>query len=31
MFQPNRGEITEILDDKDDDILDQYMTDESTQ
>jgi hypothetical protein len=31
MFQPNRGEITEILDDKDNDILDQYMKDESTQ
>jgi hypothetical protein len=29
--QPNRGEIIEILDDKDDDILDQYMKEESTQ
>jgi hypothetical protein len=29
--QPNRGEIKEILNDEDDDILDQYMKDESTQ
>ncbi len=29
--QPNRGEIIEILDDKDDDIIDQYMKEESTQ
>jgi hypothetical protein len=29
--QPNREEIIEILDDKDDDILDQYMKEESTQ
>jgi hypothetical protein len=29
--QPNRGEIMEILDDEDDDILDQYMKEESTQ
>jgi hypothetical protein len=29
--QPNRGEIIEILDDKDDDILDQYMKEESAQ
>jgi hypothetical protein len=29
--RPNRGEITEIIDDKDDDILDQYMKEESTQ
>jgi hypothetical protein len=29
--QPNRGEIIEILDDEDDDILDQYMKEESTQ
>jgi hypothetical protein len=29
--QPNRGEIIEILNDKDDDILDQYMKEESTQ
>ncbi len=27
----NRGEIIEILNDKDDDILDQYMKEESTQ
>jgi hypothetical protein len=29
--QPNRGEIIEILNDKDNDILDQYMKVESTQ
>ncbi len=29
--QPNRGEIIEIIDDKDNDILDQYMKEESTQ
>jgi hypothetical protein len=29
--QPNRGEMIEILDDKDNDILDQYMKEESTQ
>ncbi len=29
--QPNRGEIIEILNDEDDDILDQYIKEESTQ
>jgi hypothetical protein len=29
--RPNRGEIIEILDDKDNDILDQYIKEESTQ
>ncbi len=29
--RPNRGEIIEILDDEDDDIMDQYMKEESTQ
>jgi hypothetical protein len=29
--QPNRGEIIEILNDEDNNILDQYMKEESTQ
>ena len=29
--QPNRGEILEILDDEEDEILDKYMKKESTQ